>query len=405
MCKKMPWIYSLIFLSDLLQQGKACFIFIFMVQYIQMKYQRMSIEKESPEELGYGNIKYNLAESSVSDVMLKNIQLNLADLSLCYTHHRGHPLLRELISLDGNQLDKDDILTTVGAASALFIIATTLLTSGDHLIVIKPNYATNIETPKAIGCEITYINILFEHSWKLDIGFIEKAIQPNTKYISVTHPHNPTGTVLEENELYQLAEMAERHHIYLLVDETYRDLNFEKLLPYAASLNKHVISVSSVSKSYGLPGLRLGWLVTKDKDLMEQFLAAKEQIFISNSVLDEEVALQFLLKKQEYFKEITEAVQKKFAVLEQWITNEQRLEWIKPCGGVVCFPRIKDELKINTVKFYHLLMNKHATMVGPGHWFDMPGNFMRIGYGWPTLAELEKGLQNISSVLSEVQAI
>lgn len=367
-----------------------------------MKYQRMPIEKESPEELGYGNIKYNLAESSVSDVMLKNIQLNLNDLSLCYTHHRGHPSLRELVSHEGSQTEKDDVLITVGAASALFIIATTLLTSNDHLIVVRPNYATNIETPKAIGCKITYINLSFENAWKPDISLIENSIQPNTKYISVTHPHNPTGTVLTEPELHLLAEMAERHKIHLLVDETYRDLNFDTGLPYAASLNNYVISVSSVSKAYGLPGLRLGWLITKDKDLMEQFLAAKEQIFISNSVLDEEVALQFLLKKQEYFKTIREAIQKKFAVLERWMANEMRLEWIKPCGGVVCFPRINETLKVDTEKFYNVLMNKYATMVGPGHWFDMPDNFMRIGYGWPTLAELENGLQNISKVLDEI---
>lgn len=367
-----------------------------------MKYQRMSIEKESPEELGYSSIKYNLAESSVSDVMLKNIQLNLDDLSLCYTHHRGHPSLRELISIEGNKIEKDDVLITVGAASALFIIATTLLTASDHLIVIRPNYATNIETPKTIGCKITYIDLSFENNWKSDISLIENSIQPNTKYISVTHPHNPTGAVLEEHELCLLAEMAERYKIHLLVDETYRDLNFKKLLPYAASLNKYVISVSSVSKAYGLPGLRLGWLITKDKDLMEQFLAAKEQIFISNSVLDEEVALQFLLKRQEHFTTMREVVQKKFLILEQWIANETRLEWVKPSGGVVCFPHIRATMKIDTEKFYSVLMNKYATMVGPGHWFDMPDNFMRIGYGWPTLEELETGLHNISKVLNEI---
>ena len=97
-----------------------------------------------------------------------------------------------------------------------------------------------------------------------------------------------------------------------------------------------------------------------------------------------------------------EVVQKKFLILEQWIANETRLEWVKPSGGVVCFPHIRATLKIDTEKFYSVLMNKYATMVGPGHWFDMPDNFMRIGYGWPTLEELETGLHNISKVLNEI---
>ena len=361
----------------------------------------MAIEKESPEELGYGNIKYNLAESSVSDFLLKDIQLNIHDLSLCYTDHKGKPALRNLIAAGYKNLDKENVLLTVGAASALFIIASSLLSKEDHLIVIRPNYATNIETPKTIGCEITYIDLLFENNWQPDIAAIQKAIRPNTRYISITHPHNPTGILLNETDLSSLIKIAEQNNLYLLADETYRELSFTKPYPLVASLSPRAISVSSVSKAYGLPGLRIGWLITCDETLMELFLAAKEQIFITNSVLDEEVTYQFFFEKDNYFNAISKHKEINFTIVENWIAKEKRIEWIRPGGGVVCFPRIKSEYKIDTSNFYNILLHKYRTMVGPGHWFDMPDTYMRIGYAWPSTQELEKGLENISLVLDE----
>jgi aspartate/methionine/tyrosine aminotransferase len=366
-----------------------------------MIYKRMSIEKESPEELGYGNIRYNLAESSVSDFLLTDLNLQVRDLSLCYTDHRGKPGLRELIIAGHDNLRANDVLLTVGAASALFIIASSLLSKDDHLVVVRPNYATNIETPRAIGCSITYIDLEFEKGWQPDISTIENAIQSNTKYISITLPHNPTGTVLSRESLEKILKIAGQKNIYVLVDETYRDLSFSDPYPLAASLSRNAISVSSVSKAYGLPGLRLGWLVSQDEDLMETFLAAKEQIFITNSVLDEEATFRFLKEKENYWKAIKQHIDVNYSVLEKWMEKENRLEWVKPAGGVVCFPRIKNAGAFNSVRFYDLLLNKYGTLVGPGHWFEMPDHYMRIGYAWPKREELENGLRGISGALDE----
>ncbi|HET6225266.1 MAG TPA: aminotransferase class I/II-fold pyridoxal phosphate-dependent enzyme, partial [Bacteroidia bacterium] len=127
-----------------------------------MKYQRMPIEIESPEQLGYDTIQCNLAESSVHDAVFQDLKLNLDQLVLAYGHHLGKPELRELLAHSYNTIQSDDILITAGAAAALFIVATALLDKNDHLIVLRPNYATNIETPKAIGCEIDFIDLSFE---------------------------------------------------------------------------------------------------------------------------------------------------------------------------------------------------------------------------------------------------
>ncbi len=363
----------------------------------------MPIEIESPEQLGYENVKYNLTESSVSDTVVSSIQLTINELKLCYGDHIGKPELRAMIASETTGISQDNVLITAGAASALFIVATTLLEKENHLIVIRPNYATNIETPRAIGCRISYIDLKFENSFAVSVEEIRASIQPATRLISLTHPHNPTGTVIPQETIMQLAEMAEENNCYLLVDETYRDLNLDFKYPIAASLHPSIISVASVSKAYGLPGIRIGWLMTQNNLLFEKFLAAKEQIFVCNSVIDEEIAYQYLSKKETYFEPIKKHIKKNKTTLLEWMKTETRMEMVDPVGGVVCFPRIKKGEQLDTTRFYDLLNSKYKTFVGPGHWFEMPDYYMRIGFGWPVAEELQQGLKNISLCLDEMR--
>lgn len=367
-----------------------------------MDYKRMPIEIESPEQMGYSAIKYNLTESSVSDTVYNDIQLNIKDLKLCYGDHLGKPELRNLIADEFSNLTKENVLITAGAASALFIVSTSLLDKEDHLIVVRPNYASNIETPRAIGCEIDYVDLKFENEFAVFVEDIRTKIKPNTRLISITHPHNPTGVVIPKDTMMELSKLAEKNKVFLLVDETYRELNLENSYPIGACLHKQIISVGSVSKAYGLPGIRIGWLITQNASLYETFLAAKEQIFVCNSVVDEEIAYQYLKNKEHYFGQIKEHILNNYTEVMNWISSEKRMEMIEPKGGVVCFPRIKKD-GIDTKKFYNLLNNKYQTYVGPGHWFEMPENYMRIGFGWPTNAELRQGLKNVSACLDELE--
>ena len=366
-----------------------------------MQYKRMPIEVESPEQLGYDTIESNLAESSVHDAVFKDLNLNLNELILCYGDHLGKPELRELIASEYSGITAHDVLLTPGAAPALFIVATSLLSSNDHLIVVRPNYATNIETPRAIGCEIDFIDLSFEKGFQLDVAEIQSKIKANTRYISITTPHNPTGTTIPESTLIQLVKLAESNNCYLLVDETYRDLTPENQLPLAATLSPKVISVSSVSKAYGLPGIRIGWLIAKDRRLQELFLAAKEQIFLCNSVVDEEIAFQFLKQKGAFLPQIQQKIKKNGEIVKDWMKNNAYFEWIEPRGGVVCFPRIKQEVNIDLERFYNILYNQYKTLVGPGHWFEMDKRYMRIGYGWPSAESLQQGLAAISKAIKE----
>lgn len=389
-----------------------------------MQYRRMPIEVESPEQMGYDKIRNNLSESSYTDVLFRDIDpgRDLKHLVLAYGSHAGHENLRELLANDTTygpsngagqgipyipprdaRLHKEDFLLTVGAAAGLFIIATTLLEKDDELIVVRPNYATNIETPRAIGASIKYIDLHFEEDFALDFGRLKDLITKKTKFISVTYPHNPTGACLCDGEMRQLVSLAEEYHIHLLVDETYRDMTFEEPLPLAAKYSPKVISVSSLSKSYGLPGIRVGWIICKDPVLMETFLAAKEQMYITGPVLDEEIAFHYLQQKGKHLQKIRKDIREKYDIVKEWINNQDGFEWIEPKGGCVCFPRMRHPEKIDLDHFYEILLQKYGTYTGPGHWFDMPRHYMRLGYGWPGKQHLYDGLEGMTRSLEEAR--
>jgi aspartate/methionine/tyrosine aminotransferase len=368
-----------------------------------MRYRRMPIEVESPEQLGYDKIKYNLTESSFADMTFGNLGLDLNRLPLAYCDHRGKPELRELIAREGGLPSPNHILMTPGAAGALFIIATTLLEPDDHLLVVRPNYATNLETPRAIGCQVDFYDLKFEEGFDIDLGRLAGMLHPKTRYISITVPHNPTGTVLSKARLRAIIALAESRGIKLLVDETYREMTYGGPLPVAAALSSAAISVSSLSKTYGLPGIRMGWIASQDETLLETFLAAKEQIVICNSVIDEEIAWQFMRRKADWLPNIQQTIRRNFEIVRQWYAGQDELEWVEPRGGVVAFPRIKPALKIDVDRFYQILQDKHGTYVGPGHWFEMDRRFFRVGYGWPKPADLAAGLQAISAAVREAK--
>lgn len=361
----------------------------------------MAIEVESPEQLGYGTLRYNLTESSVSDQRWDELGVDLSGLVLAYGSHVGREDLRELIAAQAGGVEPDDVLVTPGAAAALFIVHTALLNTGDRVLIEFPNYSSNLETPRAIGCQLERLELTLEEGWRVDLDKLERLVGRDTKLISLTHPHNPTGSTLPADELEQAARLAEKAGTYLLVDETYREMNLHgPSTSLAAALNQKAISVSSLSKAYGLPGIRIGWIITRDRALQQRFLAAKEQMLIGDSVVDEEIAVQVLRRREQVLAPIRRRCREAFDVVKQWMARQSQLEWVEPTGGVVCFPRIREASGVNVERFYQRL-NEMGAFVGPGHWFEMDRRYMRIGYGWPKAEELVGGLECISRALRE----
>jgi len=364
-----------------------------------MRYRRMPIEIESPEQLGYDTITNNLSESSVADRRLRDlgIDVDVDDLVLCYGDHLGDPLLRDAVAAQGDGLQADDVLVTPGAAAALFATATSQLEPGDHVVVGRTNYATNLETPRAIGADVDVVDLAFDDRWRLDVDAVAARVRPgSTKLISVTCPHNPTGTMLELAQLHALVELAERSRAVLLVDETYRDLTHDTPLPMAATLSPRAISVSSMSKAYGLPGLRVGWAVCRDADLAESLLAAKEQMVICGATIDEAIAGRVLADRARILPPIVSDVRARLAIVREWMAGQDIFEWIEPTGGVVGLARFRPDVAIDTERFYAQLLAEHGTYVGPGHWFEVSDRHFRLGFGWPTEKELRAGLDGLT---------
>jgi len=369
-----------------------------------MHYRRTPIEIESPEQLGYATIKQNLAESSFADRSLADygIEGNIGELLLPYGDHLGSEQLRTLIASEEETLIPDDVLVTAGAAAALFIVASALLEPGVHALVCAPNYATNLETPRAIGADLELLGLRFEDRWRLDIEMVADRLRPNTRLVSVTYPHNPTGSMITRDDLLALVELIDRHPLAtLLFDETYRDLAYDGALPLATSLSPRVVGVSSMSKVYGLPGLRIGWLTCRDNGLRETLLAAKEQIFISGAVLDEELAVRVLERRAEILQLVHATVRNHLALVREWIEASHYFEWVEPQAGVVCFPRIRPDIEIDIDGFYRSVFHDYGTYVGPGHWFDQDRRFFRIGFAWPSREELALGLETLEKAAGQ----
>jgi len=369
-----------------------------------MWFKRMAIERESPEEYGYGAIDYNLGESSVPDRYLRGIDIDLGKILMCYGHHWGQPALREQIAEQYDGLPFDQILVTGGAAEALFVVAATLLKPGDHVVVEHPNYPSNYEVPRSLGCTVDVLPLHFETQFELDVDGLKHLVTPQTKLISLTHPHNPTGAMISEDTLEAIIAIAESSDTFLIFDETYRELTFHAKLPTAASLSPKAISISTLSKAYGCPGIRIGWIAMRNTSLMESFLAAKEQINICNSAVDEKIALSVLERKDQLISDGNAHVQANFEVLSNWMKTQTDLEYIRPKGGAVCFPRIREDMEVDVREFYRLLWDRYKTFVGPGHWFEQDDRYFRIGYGWPTRQELATGLENIAMALDEAKS-
>ena len=370
-----------------------------------MRYRRMPIEVESPEQMGGVTITNNLCESSISDRRLSDVGVNLHldDLVLQYGDHLGDPVLRAAIAAGAEGIDADQVIVTPGASAALFMVATSLLDRGDHAIVVRTNYATNLETPRTIGADLDVIDLSYDEGWRLDLDAVSDAIQPGTtRMISITCPHNPTGTMINQTDLKRLVGLAERAEAVLLVDETYRDLTHTgDRIPLAATLSPNVVSISSMSKAYGLPGIRIGWAVTTDPEMLRTLLAAKEQIFICGSTIDEHIAGAVLSKRKRVLPPIMADVRERLAIVDNWMDDQDTFEWIRPSGGVVGLVRFREEVEVDEAQFHRRLLADHGTYVGRGHWFELSDRYFRLGYGWPTHAELHAGLEALVTAAHE----
>ncbi|MFH1942109.1 MAG: aminotransferase class I/II-fold pyridoxal phosphate-dependent enzyme [bacterium] len=347
-------------------------------------------------------IEYDVGESAVKYLSFDELNIDLSKLPLRYGHHRGRPDLREAIACQYDGLSANQVIVTTGASEANFAVLAALLRPGDHVVVHHPNYPSLYEVPRSLGCSVSLLSLEFENSFQLDIEKLKRLITPDTKLISLTVPNNPTGAMISEDTLHEIIRIVESNDTFLLFDETYRELTYGTPLPWAASLSPKIISISSMSKSYGLPGIRIGWMSTQSEAVIEAALAVREQVTIANSAISEEIACSVLEKKEKYLRRAREHVRKNLEIVTQWMSRQESIAWIPPQAGVVCLPKIIKENIADPESVYRLLAETRKTFVIPGRCFEMDNHFFRLGYGGTT-KELKAGLEIIESVLRDIR--
>jgi hypothetical protein len=206
-----------------------------------------------------------------------------------YTESPGAPELRAAIAGLYERIDPDEVIVTSCAEEGIFLLYHALLRVGDHAIVEAPCYESALELSRSTGAEVSPWQRRYEHGWAHDLGTLERLVRPATRVLYVNQPHNPTGTLMDRGTFERVVELAQAHGIVLFSDEVYRELEHDpgSRLPAACDLDERAVSLGSISKSYGLPGLRLGWLVTRDADLRETIMRLKDYTTICSSAPSE----------------------------------------------------------------------------------------------------------------------
>jgi len=321
------------------------------------------------------------------------------NLKLGYTETKGHILLREEISNLYNYIKTEDILV-MAPEEGIFITLNIILNPGDHLIVLDPSYQSLSEIPKAIGCEVTRWPVsLKNNQWSLDINFLKKNIKKNTKLLIINFPHNPTGFIPEKNDFINIIDIARKNKIYLFSDEMYRYLEFSGSYFYESvcDIYENGIVLSGLSKSFGLPGLRIGWLASKNKELIKKSEKFKDYTTICNSALSEIMGIIAIRSKDQIIRRNLDLIRLNMLHIKDIFTkHENFFRWIETKGSSVAFPLLTE--RISADDFCKKLIEQKSIMLLPASIFNYSGNHFRVGLGRKNFKEI---IVELESFLSE----
>jgi aspartate/methionine/tyrosine aminotransferase len=302
-------------------------------------------------------------------------------LSLGYTEAAGDPALRQEISRLYEQVAPDDVLVFSGAQEAIFVLANTVVGPGDHVVCVWPAYQSLYEVARAAGAEVTLVPLRADDGWRLEVDRVRRAVRPNTRLIVINYPHSPTGAQLEPAELRELAGIAANARATLLSDEVYRFLEHDgNPLPGAVDLSESAVSLGVMSKSFALAGLRIGWIATRDRRLLERAAAFKDYTTICASAPSELLATIALRARRQVLERSQRIVRGNLDLLDEFFgRHADRFRWIRPRASSVAFPELLGDM--NIAEFTDRLVHETGVLLLPGTIFEHPGNHFRLGYG------------------------
>jgi len=319
-----------------------------------------------------------------------------ARLPLGYSESRGSPALRERIASLYERASADDILVHAGPQEAIFAFFNALIEPGDHVIVQFPSYQSHYSIAEAIGGEVTRWRCDLSREGSPDIDELESAIGPRTTAIVFTTPNNPTGYPFDRAQLDRVVEIARRRGLWLFGDEVYRGTEREAArIPAVVDLYERGVSLGGLSKGYGLAGLRIGWIATRDASLYDRMAEFKDYLTICNSAPSEFLAEVALTHGEALLERVRKICAANLDQLDEFFARRNSLfEWRRPRAGTTAFPRY---LGGASEAFCARLVKEAGVLLLPSTVFDAGDEHVRFGYG---RADLPEALAALDAYLS-----
>ncbi len=335
-----------------------------------------------------------LLSSSDAEAWRLNDLLALADdelrglwdsLTLGYTEVRGHPLLREAIASLYTGVGAEDVIVFAAAQEPIFALTSVAIEPGDHVIAVVPSYQSLYEVARSRGAEVTLVPM--GEGWTLDVDAVRAALRPDTKLIVLNAPNGPTGALPSEAELRELFELGPR----VFVDEVYRFIEHDPRDRLPAGVELGGVSLGVMSKAFGLAGLRIGWLATRDAELRERIVAFKHYLTICSAGPSELLATIALRAHDTVLARTRAIVDANLPVLDAFIARNERFSWVRPRAGTIGLIEMRGG---DTDALAAEVADREGVMILPASVFDWPANAFRVGYarvGMPeALARFER---------------
>jgi aspartate/methionine/tyrosine aminotransferase len=306
---------------------------------------------------------------------------------LGYTEAPGAPFLRQAITTIYNTQQAEDVLVLSSAEEGIFVAYHALVGPGDHVIVETPCYESGLELARSTGADVSTWERHFEDGWAHDLVALGKLIQANTKMMYINTPSNPVGINMTLEVFDAVMGMAKERGIIVFCDEVYRELEHDpsKRLPAACDANENAISLGSMSKSYGLPGLRLGWLATRNKSVIEKCLHFKYYTTICSSAPSEFLTALALRQRDVILARNLEIVQRNLPLMQDFLERHADLfTWVKPDASPIGFPKVN--FSGDVMAFCEEIVRETGVLLLPGSVYDQPRH-VRMGYGRSNMPE------------------
>ncbi len=332
-------------------------------------------------------VQFNLSDACAETYSLNELQSLFEEDELCkdapltYANIQGDPSLRQSISDFHGQENPDHYVTFCGAQEALFTCMAALLKAGDEVITLTPAYPPLLQTPLLFGAQVQSIPLTAENHWKIPIEEIEKSITKRTKLIIVNQPHNPTGSMIEKREIERLWSCVENSNRYLIADEVsvHTTFNTKPVDSLYRSL-PNIIGVGVSSKSLGLAGIRIGWLMVSNEHLREKVLDIKSYLSICCSRIDEHYLKHALLHSKKILARNNQLVSENINLFSNCCDRlSDQIQWHPPKAGLLSLVAINQEKQAD--RFSETLIQEAGIMLLPAHYLGLPGNYFRIGLG------------------------